>query len=264
MDIPQYNRKAWDQLVEKGDPWTRSVDEATIAKARVGNWSIVLTPIKPVPRNWFPADLAGKQVLCLAAGGGQQGPILAAAGASVTVFDNSAKQLAQDNLVARREGLSITTELGDMCDLVRFPAETFDLVIHPVSNLFVASVTPLWREASRVLKSGGILLAGFANPVSFIFDLQTMNEGKLVVRHPIPYADDRDLGVDELQNLILAKNEPLCHGHSLHDQIQGQIDAGFVLAGFYEDKAASGVLNNYIDTFIATKSIKADQRWFTA
>jgi len=31
---------------------------------------------------------------CLASGGGQQGPVLAAAGAHVTVFDNSPRQLA--------------------------------------------------------------------------------------------------------------------------------------------------------------------------
>jgi SAM-dependent methyltransferase len=257
MNIPEYNRNAWDRLVEQDDPWTRPVDEKTIAAARAGNWSIVLTPIKPVPRNWFPENLAGQRVLCLASGGGQQGPVLAAAGAIVTVLDNSVKQLEQDAFVARREGLCITAELGDMCDLQRFPAQTFDLVIHPVSNLFIESVTPLWREAARVLKPGGTLLAGFANPLSFIFDLQMMEENKLVVRHSIPYADIRDLAEQELQKLI-AKNAPVCHGHSLHDQIQGQIDAGFVLTGLYEDKATSGVLNNYIDTFIATRSIKSD------
>jgi len=175
------------------------------------------------------------------------------------VFDNSARQLAQDTLVAQREGLSITTALGDMRDLGRFPAQTFDLIVHPVSNLFVESIIPVWREAARVLKPGGILLAGFANPLAFIFDLELMNEGKLVVRHSIPYADSRDLRVAELQNLIISKGEPLCHGHTLHDQIQGQIDAGFVVAGFYEDKAPGSVLNDYIDTFIATKSIKLER-----
>ena len=258
MDVPEYNRLAWDGLVDKGDQWTRAVDEKTIAAARAGSWSIVLTPIKPVPRAWFPASLVGKRVLCLASGGGQQGPVLAAAGATVTVFDNSAKQLEKDVLVAQREGLNIATELGDMCDLARFHADTFDMVIHPVANLFVGSVQPLWREAARVLKPGGALLAGFANPLAFIFDLQLMNEGKLAVRHRIPYSDAADLTDDELQNLIYAKGEPLCHGHSLQDQIQGQIDAGFVVAGFYEDKASEGVLNDYIDTFIATRSIKVD------
>ena len=38
--------------------------------------------------------MKGLKVLCLASGGGQQGPILAAIGADVTVFDNSQGQLA--------------------------------------------------------------------------------------------------------------------------------------------------------------------------
>ena len=74
-----------------------------IAAAREGAWTIVLTPTKPVPHEWLP-NLPGKDVLCLASGGGQQGPILAAAGARVTVFDLSPKQLASDRLVAEREG----------------------------------------------------------------------------------------------------------------------------------------------------------------
>ena len=58
-----------------------------------------------------------KDILCLASGGGQQAPILAAAGANVTSFDNSAKQLEQDKLVANRENLEIRIEKGDAADL---------------------------------------------------------------------------------------------------------------------------------------------------
>ena len=104
-DILGYNRQAWDRQVERGNRWTVPVGPEAIARARRGDWSIVLTPTKPVPADWFP-PLAGLDVLCLAGGGGQQGPILAAAGARVTVFDNSPKQLAQDRLVADREGLA--------------------------------------------------------------------------------------------------------------------------------------------------------------
>ena len=107
-----HNREAWDRWVEEGDRWTTPVSAAEIAAAREGEWAIYLTEEKPTPRDWFPADLRGVDVLCLASGGGQQGPILAAAGANVTVFDNSPAQLRQDELVARREGLSIRTVQG--------------------------------------------------------------------------------------------------------------------------------------------------------
>ena len=88
MDIRKHNRVAWDRQVEDGNPWTIPVSEADIAAAREGRWKIVLTPSKAVPKEWFP-DLEGVDLLCLASGGGQQGPILAAAGANVTVLDNS-------------------------------------------------------------------------------------------------------------------------------------------------------------------------------
>ena len=87
-DILTYNRRAWDRQVERGNPWTVPVTAEEVARARTGDWRIVLTPTKPVPADWF-LPLDGLDVLCLASGGGQQGPILAAAGANVTVFDNS-------------------------------------------------------------------------------------------------------------------------------------------------------------------------------
>jgi hypothetical protein len=85
-EILTYNRQAWDVAVERNSQWTVPVDEATIAAAQQGDWSFTLTIARPVPRAWFP-PLAGADVLCLAGAGGQQGPILAAAGARVTVFD---------------------------------------------------------------------------------------------------------------------------------------------------------------------------------
>src|SRR3954471_5545512 len=101
MDIREYNSAAWDKEVERGNEWTRAVGPEVIREAREGRWEVLLTETKPVPREWFP-DLKGLDVLCLASGGGQQAPILAAAGARVTVFDNSPKQLEQDRKVALR------------------------------------------------------------------------------------------------------------------------------------------------------------------
>ena len=132
MDIRDYNRTAWNSEVAKKNEWTVPVTSEAIARAREGDWSVVLTPEAPVPRDWF-GDLTGAKVLGLASGGGQQGPILAAAGADVTVFDNSPAQLGQDQLVAERDGLSIETVEGDMRDLSRFADNSFDLIFHPVS-----------------------------------------------------------------------------------------------------------------------------------
>ncbi len=138
----------------------------------------MLIGYEPVPRDWFPAELAGAAVLCLASGGGQQGPVLAAAGAAVTVFDNSPRQLARDEEVAARDKLAIRTVLGDMRDLSVFPDASFDLVFNPVSNVFCPEIAPVWRESFRVLRPAGILnTSGFMNPDVFIFDIPALEHG---------------------------------------------------------------------------------------
>jgi SAM-dependent methyltransferase len=258
MDIRAHNRQAWDREVELKNPWTVPVSPEEVAAARQGRWTIVLTPTRPVPREWFPADLAGCDVLCLASGGGQQGPLLAAAGARVTVLDNSPRQLAQDRLVAEREGLEIATVEGDMANLAMFPDGSFDLIVHPVSNCFVPDIRPVWREAFRVLRSGGAILTGLVNPTNYIFDLDLAERGTLQVRHPLPYADTTSLPPEELQRR-LETGEPLEFSHTLEEQIGGQLEAGLLLAGFYEDRypaAERDRLSYYMPTFFATRAVR--------
>ena len=256
IDPAEYNRAHWDREVEKGNVWTRPVGPEVIAAARQGDWHIVLTPTKPVPRDWLP-PLEGRRVLCLASGGGQQGPVLAAAGAAVTVFDNSPKQLEQDRLVAEREGLSLQLELGDMRDLSRFADGSFDLVVFPCAIGHIDAVRPLWRETYRILAEGSALLAGFVNPIEYIFDLKAWSAGELVVRHRIPYADSTSLSAEELQELIVDADEGMIFGHSLEDLIQGQLEAGFVITGFYEDDmGGEGPLDPFINTTFATRAVK--------
>lgn len=253
-EILVYNSRAWDKAVERQSEWTLPVTPQVIAAARQDQWQIVLTPTKAVPRNWFPR-LAGLDLLCLAGGGGQQGPILAAAGANVTVFDNSPQQLAQDRLVAAREGLSMNIVRGDMADLSTFANASFDLIVHPCSNLFVPDVKPVWREAFRVLRRGGSLISGFYNPTSFIFDQPLADEGILQVRHKLPYSDLTSLSAAERQ-LYIDDEQPLEFGHTLEDQIGGQIAVGFMISGFYEDTWSGTALAEFMATFIATRAMK--------
>jgi SAM-dependent methyltransferase len=257
MDTRAYNRAAWDHAVATGDRWTVPVGPDVIAAARAGDWSIVLTPTKPVPRAWFGA-LEGADVLCLASGGGQQGPIIAAAGAHVTVYDNSPAQLAQDELVATRESLTITTVEGDMRDLSCFADASFDLIVHPCSNLFVESVLTVWKESARVLREGGALLAGFCQPILFCFDEALEEAGIAQLKYAVPFSSLTSPGEDE-RRAARARNEPLEFGHTLQDQIGGQLDAGLVLTGFYDDTHVEGSkLNDWLPTFAATRAIKAE------
>ena len=232
-EVRRINQQGWDRRVAEADVWTVPVSSEEIAAARRGDWSVVLTPIKPVPADWF-GPVAGKDILCLASGGGQQGPILAAAGARVTVFDASGAQLAQDALVVEREGLTLTLVQGFMHDLSVLPDASFDLIFHPVSNCYAPEVEPVWLECFRVLRSGGALLAAFNNPVAYVFDPADETSEGPVARYRLPYADVEVLAPDALAAQI-ARDHTVEYSHTLDRQIGGQLRAGFLLAGLYED-----------------------------
>ena len=259
-EVRELNRDGWDRRVASRDIWTRPVSPRRIRQALAGEWSVVLTPNKPTPREWF-GDIAGKDVLCLAAGGGQQGPLLAAAGARVVVFDASSSQLSQDVAVARREGLSLTTVQGFMHDLSVFAENQFDLIFHPVSNLFSPDVLSIWKECYRVLRPGGILLAGFMNPMVYVFDTQAEPSDDMVVRFALPYSDVADRPPETLRRMI-ERDHTVEFSHTLEDQIGGQLAAGFVLTDMFEDRDFEDAdhgrtgRSRYFPTCMATRAMK--------
>ena len=256
IDPVAHNRAAWDIEVQKGNEWSRPVSAADVERARRGDWSIVLIGREPVDRSWLPADLTGKDVLCLASGGGQQGPILAAAGARVTVFDNSPRQLGQDEMVAARDGLELRTVLGDMGDLSAFGDATFDVVFHPVSNLFVPDLAPVWGECFRVLRAGGTLLVGFLNPDVYLFEHEALDErGELIVVHKLPYSDLAQYSAEE-RAAKFGADAPVEYSHTLTGQIGGQLAAEFVVTGFAEAPHQSNASAVYMSHYFATLAVK--------
>ena len=254
IDPVEHNRAAWDREVATGNEWTRPVGPEVIARARAGDWSVVLIGYEPVPRDWFPADLAGAAVLGLASGGGQQGPVLAAAGATVTVLDNSPAQLRRDEEVAARDGLALRTVLGDMRDLSAFTDGCFDVVFHPVSNVFCPDLAPVWREAYRVLRPGGVLLAGFMNPDLYIFDIVALDRrGELVVRHRVPFST-LELPAAERQDVY--GDGPIEFSHTITEQIGGQLAAGFVLTHLTEAPHHADATARYMPGYFATRAVR--------
>lgn len=140
-NLLEYNKVAWDKEAGRKCPWSIPVDSNVISNAKQGIWEVKLTP-NLMPADWL-GNVSGENILCLASGGGQQAPVLAAAGARVTVIDNSPKQLDQDLMVAKRDGLQLVTVEGDMRDLSMFEDEKFDIIFHPISNLYVPDIRPV-------------------------------------------------------------------------------------------------------------------------
>lgn len=251
--VVNHNRHAWNWAARNGNRWSIAVSEDVITKARNGDLEIVLTPAKNIPKDWL-GDLRGKSVLGLASGGGQQGPVLAAAGADVTILDLSPEQLEQDAHCAKAFDLKIRTVESPASDLSAFSDRSFDMIVNPVSNCFFPELPPVWRECARVLKPGGILLFAFCNPINFLFDREKANQNEFLLKYKIPYADHTSLSESEQARFIYPE-APIEFSHSLTDQMAELMRSGFVIEDMYEDGWDTDEgLNHHYQSFIAIKA----------
>ena len=248
MNYQEINARTIDRWVEAGWEWGKPISHETYLAAVQGRWDVLLTPTKPVPHDWF-GPLRGKKVLGLASGGGQQMPIFAALGAECTVLDYSERQLLSEREVAQREGYAIELVRADMTQPLPFADESFDLIFHPVSNCYARFVKPIWRECRRVLKPGGLLLSGVDHYINYIVDEE---ERAIVNRLPFdPVADG------EQRAQLEQADAGMQFSHTLEEQINGQLEAGFTLLALYEDTNGAGRLHELnIPCFLAMRAQK--------
>lgn len=138
---------------------------------------------------------------------------------------------------------------ADMTKPLPFDDESFDMIFHPVSNCYVEDVLPIWKECYRVLKKGGILLAGLDNGITYAF-----NDEETTLKYKLPFNPlvDNQLYDDSMQN-----DWGIQFSHTIEEQIGGQLKAGFSLCDIYQDTSGSGNLHNFnVPTFYATKAVK--------
>lgn len=156
MSLFETNRSAWNRLAAGGSRF-----------ARVANDDECRAPLATLDGlGWLPASVAGLEVLCLAAGGGWQSVLYAAAGAHVTVVDLSPEMLRQDLQEAGRRNLSVRVIEGSMHDLALLADESFDIVHQPVSTCYAPDVSAVYREVARVLRDGGLYISQHKQPTS--------------------------------------------------------------------------------------------------
>ncbi|ADK83014.1 Methyltransferase type 11 [Sediminispirochaeta smaragdinae DSM 11293] len=244
----ELNALVIDRWVNTGWEWGTPISHEIFSQAQNNSWSVVLTPTKPVPKEWF-CDFKGAKVLGLASGGGQQIPIFAALGADCTVLDYSEKQLNNERIVAAREKYEVELVRADMTQPFPFDDDSFDLIFHPVSNSYIKDVLPVWKECYRVLKNGGVLLAGLDNGFNYLFD----DDEKEII-HRLPFDP---LENEELYEYSLKNDWGIQFSHTIEEQIGGQLKAGFMLTDIYQDTNGEGNLHAYnVPTFYATRAVK--------
>jgi len=253
----EINAKTIDRWVEAGWEWGLPISHESFVAAKSGTWDVVLTPIRPVPHEWFlpylrDGRLNGARLLGLASGGAQQMPVFAAIGAQCTVLDYSDRQLESERIVAAREGYAIDIVKADMTKRFPFEDESFDIIFHPVSNCYIEDVYHVWNECFRVLKRGGILLAGMDNGFNFIVEDSTVRP--MVISNKLPY---NPLKNPEQMKLSEKNDDGVQFSHTLEEQIGGQLKAGFILADVYEDfNNDPDAVSDGIPAFWASRAVK--------
>ena len=226
-EISHYNRGRWNELAEAGVQYAIPYLHLDDRSAR-----------DLVDPDGVIGDLEGKDVLCLAGGGGQQSAGFCILGANVTVFDLSDVQLERDRQAARHYGLDLRAIQGDMRDLSVFPDASFDVVWHGHSINFVPDARAVFRQVARVLRPGGVYHLSCANPYFINVEPDEWNEhgyrlwdsygdGELQIADPYwtfvapDGADRRVRGPREFR-------------HTLETLVNGMIELGFSIVKLRE------------------------------
>ena len=210
------NQQAWNQLADSGSLFART---ATDAECR--------EPLKTLDgRGWLPQSVAGLDVLCLAAGGGWQSVLYAAAGARVTVVDLSDSMLKLDEQECRRRGFHVKTLQTSMEDLSLLADQTFDIVHQPVSTCYIPDLKTVYREIARVIRDDGLYISQHKQPISlqishrnerqqFVIGVEYYHSG------PLPQQQDnayRESGTTEyLHRLEQLVGDLCCSGFVIED-----------------------------------------------
>lgn len=247
--IARTNAKAWDREGTKGHWASIPLSEEKFRDAKERGFPISLTGSRNLPEAWLD-DVNGRQLLCIACGGGQQAVLFAARGAQVTSLENSEKQLESDVDTCRRFGLPLTPVKGSMDQLPLGSVPTFDMIILGMGAQFVADLRPVFAQARRLMKPKARFIGAFVNPVCYIFDWKAQEEGNLVPRHKVPYSDLTSLSADERLQTF-GEDAPLEFGHSFEEIIGGMSAAGFCIRGYIEEFDEGEEIGKYFPSYCA-------------
>ncbi|NIQ76697.1 MAG: methyltransferase domain-containing protein [Anaerolineae bacterium] len=226
-EISGTNQQHWEKAVEDGAGCTipyLDLEPHLVREYAAGQLQdppehlLGMTPV------YLLAGAEGKDVLCLACGGGQQSAVFGLLGAHVTVVDLAEGQLKGDRRAAAHYGYKATTIQGDMRDLSVLAQASFDLVWQDNSMAWIPDCRQVYSQVHRVLRPGGRYKVNFTNPaVEFVHE-EWDGIGYRIVR---PYSERTRLleGAMEFR-------------HYLKDIFGGLIDLGFSIEHVNDDPPA--------------------------
>lgn len=229
-DIAKFNQERWTALVHSDILFSRPLLSLTPETAR-----------QVVDEQGILGDVTGKDVLCLASGGGQQSVAFALLEAKVTVTDLTPAQLDQDRQAAAHYGVDVNIVQCDMRDLSAFADDSFDVVWHAYSINFVPNVEPVFGEVARVLRPGGLYRMMCMNPFYTDMDerqYQWTGNGYVVRRRyvdgEIDFSDEH-WEFQDAEGVVHRVKGPREFCHTLHTVIGGLAGRGFVILGVWEE-----------------------------
>jgi ubiquinone/menaquinone biosynthesis C-methylase UbiE len=218
-EVTKYNQARWKALTEANALFTRPKLKLDIDSAQ-----------KIVDAEERFGNLQGKDVLCLAGGGGQQSAAFAILGANVSVFDISAEQLERDKEVAKHYQKEIKIFQGDMRNLDCFASSSFDIVHHPYSLNFVPNAAEVFYQVARVLRSEGLYRLTCANPFLMGVGQNDWNGEGYILKNP--YFSGEEITYND-QDWVYDKNKhepipnPIEYRHTLSNLINNLTSSGF-------------------------------------
>ena len=160
------NERHWQTMVKEGCgytiPWL-NLDVDRLREYATGSLDGRDEPFFVIQPPSVLSDVEGKDVLCVAAGGGQQSAVFGLLGAHVTVVDLAEGQLEGDKQAAAHYGYRLSTIHGDMRDLSFLDDHSFDLV-YGTGMCYVPIVRDVFLSIARILRIGGIYTSDFGQP----------------------------------------------------------------------------------------------------
>jgi SAM-dependent methyltransferase len=221
-EIAAANQRLWDEEVRKKGgytvPWL-DLNVDLIHQYAHGQLNPVPYPLYVMYPPELLLDVEGKDVLCLASGGGQQSAVFGLLGARVTVVDLSKGQLNGDETAAKHYGYRVNTVQTDMRDLSCLEADSFDMVHQMFSISWVPNVREVYEGVARLTRTDGIYQVGHWQPA--VAMVEWNGENYCVTK---PYAERMNRG----------KSGEYDFRHYMDDIFNGLLDSGFSIQRIHE------------------------------